>query len=78
MTIPLDFDEDGRVSKGSRWINVPTVFDGGQVIANEDFLLRFYSKNKFKDPITGEALNIFKSLDEAISAAKKRSKSLME
>jgi len=44
----------------------------------EDFLLKFYSANKFKDPITGAKLKTFKSSDAAVAAAKKRSSGLLD
>jgi hypothetical protein len=78
MTIPLDYGKDKKPLPNTRWVNVPTVFDAGQVIDNEDFLLKFYSANKFKDPITGEKLKFFKSLDAAVSAAKERSAGLLD
>jgi len=77
-TIPLDYGKDKKPLPNSRWINVPTVFDAGQVINDEDFLLKFYSANKFKDPITGEQLKTFKSLDAAVAAARKRSSGLLD
>jgi len=58
-TVPLKVDENGEPMPGTKWVNVPTVFDGGQIIDDEDFLRKFYSQNDFKDPITKKGLESF-------------------
>jgi len=76
-TIPLDIDlKTGRAKPNSKWVNVPTVFDGGQVLDDEDFLQNFYQENKYIDPITQKKLRFFDSLEAAINAAKSRSEGL--
>lgn len=77
-TIPVTRLPNGEPAPGTKWVNVPTVFDGGQTINDEDFLSKFYSKNKFIDPLTKEKLKMFSSPDEAVKAAKKRSDSLLK
>ena len=77
-TIPVKRDKDGSPAKGTSWVNVPSVFDGGQVIGDEDALWKFYKENKYKDPLTNEKLKFFKSSTEAVKAAKERSKSLLD
>lgn len=72
-TIPISVDADGNPAKGTKWANVPSVFDGGKIMDDEDFLSKFYSENKYKDPITKKAIEMFNSADEAVQAAKKRS-----
>ena len=76
-TIPLDVDpKTGRATPNSKWVNVPTVFDGGQILNDEDFLYRFYRENKYVDPITKKKLKFFDSLESAVKAAKTRSEGL--
>jgi len=77
-TIPLKTDDNGEPLPGTKWINVPTVFDGGQIIDDEDFLIKFYSENKYKDPITNKSLEFFDNLDTAVEAAKQRSSELLD
>jgi len=78
VTIPLSVDKDGAPIKGTKWVNVPSVFDRGQIIDDEDFLAKFYKENGYKDPLTKKRLQIFDSLDSAVDAAKKRSDSLLD
>lgn len=77
-TIPLKIDQEGNPMPGTKWINVPTVFERGQVIDDEDFLRKFYTENKFKDPITNKRLETFSDPDTAVEAAKKRSSELLD
>ena len=77
-TIPLKTDDNGEPLPGTKWINVPTVFDGGQIIDDEDFLRKFYQENKFKDPITNKSLEVFSDPDTAVEAAKQRSSELLD
>ena len=77
-TIPLKTNENGEPMPGTKWVNVPTVFDGGKIIDDEDFLRKFYSENKFKDPITNKSLQSFSNVDEAVEAAKQRSSELLD
>lgn len=78
ITIPLKTNERGEPLPGTKWVNVPTVFDGGQIIDDEGFLRKFYTENKFKDPITKKGLESFDNVDSAVEAAKKRSESLLD
>ena len=78
VTIPLKIAPDGRPAEGTKWVNVPTVFEGGQVMQDEDFLLKFYRENGYKDPLTGKQLDMFDDVDSAVEAAKKRSDSLLD
>ena len=78
-TIPVDVDpKTGKPKANTRWVNVPTVFEGGNIMDDEDFLAKFYRENGYKDPLTGKRLQIFKSEPEASSAAKDRSDSLLD
>lgn len=77
-TIPVTRLPDGSPAPGTKWVNVPTVFDGGQIVDDEDFLTKFYTENKFKDPLTNERLKMFNGPMEAVKEAKKRSDSLLE
>lgn len=77
-TIPLKVDEEGNPAPGTKWINVPTVFERGNIIDDEDFLRKFYTQNKFKDPITNKGLEVFANPDEAVKAAQKRSGELID
>lgn len=72
-TIPVSVDKEGRPSPGTKWANVPTVFDGGKVLDDEDFLTKFYSENKYKDPITKKSIQMFDDAETAVKAAKQRS-----
>ena len=72
-TIPVSTDKEGNPLPGSKWVNVPTVFDGGKILDSEDFLTKFYSENGYKDPITKKAIEMFNSADEAVKAAQHRS-----
>jgi len=47
-------------------------------IDDEDFLRKFYQENKFKDPITNKALEVFSDPDTAVEAAKQRSSELLD
>ena len=77
-TIPVDVDQStGEPKPGTKWVNVPTVFDGGQVMGDEDFLMKFYKENGYKDPLTKRKLDFFESVDAAVEAAKKRSSQLL-
>ena len=78
VTIPTKVDENGEPAPGAKWVNVPSVFDGGQVMNDEDFLMKFYSENKYKDPITNKKLEVFDDVDTAVEAAKKRSDGLLD
>jgi len=78
VTIPVDVSKDGEPLPNTRWVNVPSVFDGGKVINDEDFLLKFYQENKFKDPLTNRKLDFYGSVKEAVDAAKKRSNELID
>ena len=76
-TIPLDIDpQTGKAKPNSKWVNVPTVFDGGQILDDEDFLYNFYRENGYVDPITNKKLRLYDSVDSALSAAKTRSQGL--
>jgi hypothetical protein len=77
-TIPLKIDyKTGEPKAGTPWVNVPTVFEGGKILDDEDFLRKFYSQNGYKDPLTGKKLDVFDSLDDALEQAKKRSEGLL-
>jgi hypothetical protein len=77
-TIPLKTDpETGEPMPGTKWVNVPSVFDGGKIMDDEDFLARFYKSNGYKDPLTNKKLQMFGSAEEAVEAAKKRSSELL-
>lgn len=78
VTIPTKVDEDGEPMPGSKWVNVPSVFDGGKIINDEDFLIKFYSENKYIDPITNKKLESFDNVDKAVEYAKKRSSELID
>lgn len=78
VTIPVTRNEDGSPAPGTKWVNVPTVFDGGKVLDDEDFLSKFYQENKYKDPLTNKKLDIFDSAQKAVDAASKRSSSLID
>jgi len=76
-TIPLDIDpQTGKAKPNSKWVNVPTVFDGGQILDDEDFLYNFYRENGYVDPITNKKLRLYDSVESAVSAAKTRSQGL--
>jgi hypothetical protein len=78
VTIPVDIGKDGNPLPNTRWVNVPSVFDGGKVIDDEDFLIDFYKKNNFKDPLTNRKLDFYGSTKEAVDAAVKRSSELLD
>jgi hypothetical protein len=73
VTIPTKIDEDGKPLPGSKWVNVPSVFDGGKIIDDESFLIKFYSQNNYKDPITNQVIRKFDDVDSAVEYAKQRS-----
>ena len=77
-TIPLTRTKDGKPAKNTKWVNVPSVFEGGRIEESEKKLSEFYEQNGYVDPITGENLEIFDSESDAISFAKSRSDSLMK
>lgn len=72
-TIPVSMDKEGNPMPGTKWVNVPTVFDGGKIMDDEDFLTKFYKENNYKDPITNKAIEMFNDADAAVRAAKNRS-----
>lgn len=72
-TIPVSTDKEGNPLPGTKWANVPTVFDGGKILDDEDFLTKFYSENNYKDPITKKAIEMYDNAEEAVKAAKNRS-----
>lgn len=72
-TIPVSMDKEGNPMPGTKWVNVPTVFDGGKIMDDEDFLAKFYKENNYKDPITKKAIEMFNDADSAVRAAKSRS-----
>jgi len=78
VTIPTKVDRDGKPAKDTKWALVPSVFDGGKIINDEDFLVRFYKQNKYVDPLTKKKLKIFDSAEEAGKYAQERSDSLLE
>jgi hypothetical protein len=81
---PIFRNKDGSFSTertvtveiNGRWINVPTIF-GGRELPAEQAIERLRQLG-FVDPETGNALPTFSSKSEAIEAAKARSKSLGE
>jgi hypothetical protein len=78
-TIPLKVDPDtGEPMPGTKWVNVPTVFENGKIINDEDFLMKFYKQNNYVDPLTNEKLKFHGSLESAIDAAKQRSSELID
>ena len=78
MTIPLEYDkETGEPRPETKWVNVPSVFDGGKIMQDEDFLARFYKSNGYKDPLTNRKLEFFDSVKEAVNYAKQRSSELL-
>ena len=76
-TIPVSIDEQGRPAPGTKWVNVPSVFDGGKIMDNEDFLQKFYSENQYKDPITNRKLEFFDDVKSAEKSAQSRSDGLL-
>lgn len=77
-TIPVSRLPNGEPAPGTKWVNVPTVFDNGKVMDDEDFLYKFYKENKYQDPLTKEKLKMFPSATSAVEAAKKRSDNLRD
>jgi len=77
VTIPLVTNPDGSPARGTKWVNVPSVFEGGQIMDDEQFLMKFYRENQYKDPLTGKKLDIFDNLDNAVKSAEQRSEGLL-
>ena len=78
VTIPLKTAPDGRPAEGTKWVNVPSVFEGGQIMDDERFLSQFYRENGYKDHFTGKSLDTFNDVDSAVQAAEKRSRELLD
>jgi len=79
MTIPTKRNPDGSPAKDTKWVNVPTVFEGGKIVDDEDFISKFYSSNDYYDPIAKKPIkNFYDSVDSAVEAAKARSESLLD
>ena len=78
VTIPFDRDANGKPLPNTRWINVPSVIDGGKIISSEDDLYRIYKNNKWKDIIGNkrDLKKLYKSAEEAAKASATHSKSL--
>lgn len=65
---------DPRIN-GGKPTNIPSMFGGKQL--DEDAAVEMIQKAGGKDPETGRALPAFESIEEAVAAAKKRSKGLV-
>lgn len=64
----------GQWGPNSEWVNVPTIYGGKEV--SEEEAVKIAKENKFTDKETGRKFDFYKSLQDAESAAQKRSKSL--
>jgi len=60
-----------------RWINVPSVDENGQIIPDQVLEDRI-NKENFMDPVTGEELPLFRSLELAEGAAGLRSRTMKQ
>lgn len=56
----------------TKWINLPSIY-GGKIHSSDD-AIDIIIRSGFRDPETGRPIESFSSLDEAVRAAKKRSK----
>jgi hypothetical protein len=78
-TIPVSVDPNtGEPTPGTKWVNVPTVFERGKIINDEDFLMKFYKENNYIDPLTKNKLEFHDSLESAVEFAKQRSSKLID
>ena len=84
VTVEFDRDEKGipitnkdGEYKG-RWINLPSIIDGGKEMMNRDHLFLIYKRNKFKDILGNkrDLKKLYKSAEEASRASEQHSKSL--
>lgn len=74
------YSEKTRTIRGSDglWYNVPTVLSTGFILEDENQLSKIYERSGFTDTITGERFVGFKSISEAVKAAKLRSSTRLE
>tara|TARA_E500000318_G_C3433375_1_gene162019 strand:+ start:116 stop:559 length:444 start_codon:yes stop_codon:yes gene_type:complete len=66
-----EYSKTIKTEKG--YTNVPSMYGGQEY--DEDFLIKMYKDNKI-DPETGRRVKTYKTPDEAITAAKRRSSRL--
>jgi hypothetical protein len=57
----------------STWVNVPSVVAGGVIVEDEDLLYQYYKMNDFMDPITGQPIQTFPTMEDALNVARSRS-----
>jgi len=58
------------------WMNAPSVYDGYEL--GEAEVMDILQKNNFVDPETGSPVETFRTLDEALDAARRRSEGLID